>query len=228
MVFNLIVGGRAFPFGLQRFLKNMELKMAVINFSYGTNTFDNSPVQLTVDDFGAFVDEILKDPATQKGATYICAGLDAGVHYQEPEKYQGISHWRLKNYGQKRRFLAFDFDGFETPEVFERLRDFLLSWNCLIYTTASYTPDKPRARAILELNREVTPDEGVRLGEAVQRCIEGAIGNDLITFDASVYRATQPIYTPLKSSITYRHQADVLCVDEILRTYPPSVRRQRV
>ncbi len=196
--------------------------MAAINFSYGTNTFDNSPVQLTVDDFGAFVDEILKDPASQKGATYICAGLDAGVHYQEPEKYQGISHWRLKNYGQKRRFLAFDFDGFETPEVFERLRDFLLRWNCLIYTTASYTPDKPRARAILELNREVTPDEGVRLGEAVQRCIEGAIGIDLITFDASVYRATQPIYTPLTSSVTYRHQADVLCVDEILRMYPPS------
>ena len=58
--------------------------MAAINFSRGTDTFDNSPVQLTVDDFGAFVDEKLKDPATQKGATYICAGLDAGVHYQEP------------------------------------------------------------------------------------------------------------------------------------------------
>ena len=47
-------------------------------------------------------------------------------------------------------------------------------YNCLIYTTASHTPEAPRARALIELNRGISPEEGEQLGQAAQMQILGS------------------------------------------------------
>jgi hypothetical protein len=92
-------------------------------------------------------------------------------------------------------------------------------YNCLIYTTASHTPEAPRARALIELNREIFPEEGEQLGQAAQMEIESVIGIGKIKFDSSVYRATQPIYTPVTTSTIIHHHGAPLDVDNTLVSY---------
>jgi len=189
-------------------------------YSRGTDTFDNAPTQLAADSFSDFAKAVAKDKSPRKGLTYICSALSEGIHYEKPTEHLGISHWRLKNYGLTRRFLAFDFDWFESPEVFHQVCELLHMYNCLIYTTASHTPEAPRARALIELNREISPEEGEQLGQAAQMQIESVIGIGKIKFDSSVYRATQPIYTPVTTSTIIHHHGAPLDVDNTLASYP--------
>ena len=189
-------------------------------YSRGTDTFDNAPAQMAADSFSDFAEAVANDTSPRKGLTYICAALSEGAHYEKPTEHLGIAHWRLKNYGLPRRFLAFDFDWFESPEVFHQVCELLRMYNCLIYTTASHTPEAPRARALIELNREIFPEEGEQLGHAAQMHIESCIGIGKIKFDSSVYRATQPIYTPVTTSRIIHHHGAPLDVDETLAKYP--------
>lgn len=189
-------------------------------YSRGTDTFDNSPAQMAADSFSDFAHAVTNDTSPRKGLAYICSALSEGTHYEKPTEHLGIAHWRLKNYGLPRRFLAFDFDGFESPEVFHQVCELLRMYNCLIYTTASHTPEAPRARALIELNREIFPEEGEQLGQAAQMEIESAIGIGKIKFDSSVYRATQPIYTPVTTSTIIKHHGAPLDVDNTLASYP--------
>ncbi len=196
--------------------------MALITFSRGTKKFDNCPAQNSAPDFHTFLDLVDRDRSPKKGLTYICAALCMGAHYQQPEKYQGLNHWRLKNHAQDRRFLAFDFDGFSSPEVFEEVCQYLKRWNCLIYTTSSHTEEAPRARAIIELDRAVNYAEGVQLGMAAQRMLESVFGVEAINFDDSVYRATQPLFTPVTTSTSTRWWGEPMDVDWIIKTHPIS------
>ncbi len=188
-------------------------------YSRGTDTFDNAPAQLAANNFGDFAKAVADDISTRKGLTYICSPLSQGIHYEKPTEHLGVNNWRLKNYGLPRRFLPFDFDGFESPEVFHQVCKYLGVYNCLIYTTASHTDEAPRARALIELNREVSPAEGEILGHAAQNQIESAIGIGKIKFDSSVYRSTQPIYTPVTTSTIIHHHGTPLDVDKTLGNY---------
>ncbi len=194
--------------------------MSQIFFSRGSDKFDNCPEQQSAPDFDTFASLVDQDRSPQKGLTYICAALGIGTHYQQPQKYQGIDHWRLKNHALDRRFLAFDFDGFSLPGVFDQVCQYFRKWNCLIYTTASHTEDAPRARAIVELDRMVTNAEGIELGMAAQRLLESEFGVGAIKFDESVYRATQPIYTPVTTSVSTRWTGQPMNVDWVISTYP--------
>jgi RecA-family ATPase len=189
-------------------------------YSRGTDTFDNAPAQMAADSFSDFAYAVANDTSPRKGLTYICSALSEGIHYEKPTEHLGITHWRLKNYGLPRRFLAFDFDWFESPEVFHQVCELLHMYNCLIYTTASHTDEAPRARALIELNREISPEEGERLGQAAQIQIESVIGIGKIKFDSSVYRATQPIYTPVTTSTIIHHHGAPLDVDNTLASCP--------
>ena len=190
-------------------------------YSRGTNKYDNSPAQLKVKDFDEFADAVTNDKSSSKGLAYICAALSEGVHYEKPDENLGTNHWRLKNYGLARQYLAFDFDGFESPSVFSEVCEYFSAFNCLIYTTASHTEAAPRARALVELNREISPLEGEELGQAAQGGVESSIGTRKIKFDDSVYRATQPIYTPVTTSKIIRHHGTSLDVDATLDKYLP-------
>jgi len=202
------------------FLNNIfgDLQM-LFQYSRGKNTYDNAPAQMGVNSFNEFAKAVANDKSPRKGLTYICSALSKGIHYEKPTEYLGENHWRLKNHGLPRKFLAFDFDGFESPEVFHQVCEFLRIYNCLIYTTASHKQEAPRARALIELNREVDSAEGEQLGEAAQMQIESEIGIGKIKFDASVYRAIQPIYTPVITSTIIHNHGVPLDVDKTLAKY---------
>jgi len=192
------------------------------SYSRGKSKYDNCPAQLEVKDFDEFANAIAEDRSAEKGLTYICSALSEGIHYVDPAQYPGTKHWRLSKYGLARQYLAFDFDGFESTEVFHQVCELLQTYNCIIYTTASHTDEAARARAFIELSREVASEEGEILGQAAQIQIELVIGLDRIKFDKSVYRATQPIYTPVTNSIIFRHHGAPLDVDKVLDKYSPS------
>ena len=194
--------------------------MSQVYYSQGRNTYDNQPGQCSAADFDDFVLQICQSGGTRKGETYICARLATGSH-PDAIKYPGVAHWRLASRALPRVFLALDADYVADSSIFDAFREQMAQWNSLVYTTASHTPSAPRARAIIELNRPVDRAEGIALGEAVERMVTAALGAGNIKLDPSVYRAEQPVYTPLSSAQTYRHQDQPLNVDTILTAYPP-------
>ncbi len=195
--------------------------MTDFNFSLGRNTYDNQPTQLTAIDFDDFITQISHTVSKRKGEFYICSPLQNGLH-DDPAKYPGFSHWRLKRLAIPRHFLALDADYFKSPADFVAFQKLVGQWNTLIYTTASHTPQAPRARAIIELDQSVDSATGESLGAALQRQIEAVIGSGNITLDPSVYLASQPIYTPLVSSQTYRTFGSPLDVKATLASWPPT------
>lgn len=192
--------------------------MAKFVYSRGTSKFDNLPQQLSADSFAEFARAILKDVSKEKGQAYICAAVSKGRH-SDPEKNRTEDHWRQQHLALPRQFLAFDFDGFESPTVWEELRT-KLPWKAFLYTTASHTAEKPRARAFVELDREVDHDEGVELGASAQAYLENLITTGSIQFDISVYRSTQPIYTPVVGFETFLVKGEPLNVRAVLPRYP--------
>jgi hypothetical protein len=191
--------------------------MSDIIYSRGSNKFDNLPEQRSASSFKEFGKAVLRDISARKGETYVCAAVKEGLHTDQV-KYPDKDHWRQQSLALPRRFLAFDFDGFETPEVWEQLRQ-VFPWKVFFYTTASHSAEKPRARAFVELSRDVDHDEGVGLGEAAQAYLETLVTLGKIEFDSSVYRSTQPVYTPVEGFVFYLIKGKVLDVDYVLTWY---------
>ncbi len=190
--------------------------MSVIKYSRGANKYDNSPTQMSSASFEEFQEAVLSDRSSEKGKTYICSTFVSGPHINDPIKYPGDKTWRLSCYVQPRNFLAFDFDGFESAETFSQVMSYLDKLKGFGYTTASHTQEFPRARAIIALNRYVSRDEGIKLGEQLQRELLERFGVGSIKFDDSVYRGEQPIYTPVTTSIEFRFTGEIVNVDSIL------------
>ena len=193
--------------------------MLAFPFSIGRNTYDNAPTQLTALDFDDFIAQISKTGSKRKGEFYICSSLQSGAH-DDPVKYPGLNNWRLKRLALPRQFLALDADYFKSPNDFDAFRQLVGQWNALVYTTASHTTQAPRARAIIELDQPVDSRTGEDIGDALQRQIEASLGSANIKLDPSVYLASQPIYTPLVSSLTYRTNGHPLDVQATLAAWP--------
>jgi len=45
--------------------------MSVINYSRGTNKYDNCPIQMSSDSFEEFQETVLSDRSSEKGKAYI-------------------------------------------------------------------------------------------------------------------------------------------------------------
>jgi AAA domain/Primase C terminal 2 (PriCT-2) len=193
--------------------------MSTIKFSLGRNTFDNQPAQCIAADFDDFVTQIRQTGSTRKGETYICGPLAKGVH-TDPVKNPGVGHWRTRNLALPRRYLPLDADEFSSAPMFVDFQKEVSQWNSVVYTTASHTDQAPRARAIIELSRDVDYAEGIALGDALQRMLEANIGVSKITLDPSVYRAAQPVYTPLVGAQITRYVGPALDVDAVLLAWP--------
>ena len=190
-------------------------RLNVVGYSRGADTYANQPAQLKAGDFQEFIDQIKNDLSSKKGEAYICAAMEYGYH-DDRKKHPNQANWRLASHAKPRRFLAFDFDGFSSPAIFYELVNYFKRYSSLLYTTASYTESEPRARAIVELDRLVDRREGIQLGEAVQIEIETHFGCNAIKFDKSVYRAEQPIYTPLVNTQSWAFNGQPVNVDSFL------------
>lgn len=186
---------------------------ASIYYSRGKEKYDNAPEQRIAADFDAFEAAFLADRSPHKGLAFNCAPLAHGFHYQKPDEYTGVNHWRLSNYVLPRKFLGFDFDGFANQHSYQAMQEYLARYQGFGYTTASHTAEKPRARAILKLSRLVSRDEGITLGRAMQAAMLKDLGEGAIKFDDSVYRGEQPIYTPVMTSETFHFGGNEVDVD---------------
>ena len=144
----------------------------LVTYSRGKNKFDNCPDQRSCNSFNDFERAVTSDLSPEKGLAFVCSPLQSGPHYEKPEKYPGEATWRLRNYALPRQFLAFDFDGFSDPEVFPLLFEDLQQYRGFGYTTASYTDDEPRARAILFSTRPVSREEGIVVCRSIQQQIQ--------------------------------------------------------
>lgn len=192
-----------------------------ILYSRGRDKYDNAPEQRTAATFDEFENAVIDDRSPQKGKAFICAPLRSGVHYQKPDEYPGNDHWRLKNYAEPRCFLPFDFDGFSSPPLFEATKQYLARYRGFGYTTASYTDEAPRARAILQASRAVTRGECIIVCQAIQAEMLGHLGVDSVQFDESVYRGEQPVYTPVTTSVAFHFDGSPVDVDAILAPQAP-------
>ena len=93
----------------------------------------------------------------------------------------------------------------------------LWGWKCMMYSTHSHTPEKPRFRLVYPLDRAVPPDEY----EPIARKIAEAIGIDQT--DASTFDTSRLMYypsCPVDGEYVYKVcEGDYVSADEILHTY---------
>jgi hypothetical protein len=189
-----------------------------IKYSLGKNNYDNQPIQLVADNFNEFVEAILNKRSHAKGEIYFCSQFKRGPH-KDRLKYPNDGNYRCSEYAEPKRFASLDFDGFKDVHAFDKTMIALKDFSGFGYTTWSHKADAPRARAVLELNREVTRDEGIKLGEAIEAFLIQVVGSGEIVFDECVYRAEQPVYGPPLDADIYKFNGDVLNVDELLSKF---------
>ena len=96
--------------------------------------------------------------------------------------------------------------------------DFAFKHCTIVYTTHSHTPEAPRARILVPLTRDVTPDEY----NAIARYLADEIGMD--TVDLCSFKINQLMYWPTASSdgeyICRQYEGDWLDPDVFLATHP--------
>ncbi len=188
----------------------------LIRYSRGISKFDNEPEQLTCRSFDEFERAVLSDRAPRKGKTYVCAPLALGKHYQDPERFAGDSHWRLKDHVLDRTFIPFDCDWFSSPEHFHSLLEYAAKFRGFGYTTASHSDNAPRARLIFSASRPMNRNECILVCKNLQTQILFSLGSNSIKFDESVYRGEQPVYTPVETSLTYHFGGRSIDVEKLL------------
>lgn len=174
-----------------------------IEFSLGSDQYDNCPQQKTAKDFKSFTEAIWANGSNKKGMTYICAPFDVGLH-KTPAKYPGENTWRQKHLVKPRRFLSLDIDGM-TPPTWVWLKQWLQDKgiNCCWYTTASHSLGNPRVRLVVELDRLVSREEGVILAQILETHIqESSPYQASINFDQSVHKGEQPFFLPVVNDET--------------------------
>lgn len=180
-----------------------------VRFSLGKNRFDAHPIQREVQSFQEFQEAVLSTRAAIKGLFYIASAFT-------PDS-SGKAH-RSKDNVLPTSFLCFDFDSIPDQEAFAELCMYLSQFQGFGYTTASHTLEKPRARAILALDREVTREERIRISHQIQTEIERQV--DGIKFDQSVYRPEQPCFTPVFESESFTWDGMQVEADEWLKGAP--------
>jgi hypothetical protein len=92
----------------------------------------------------------------------------------------------------------------------------LRAYRGFAYTTWSSTLESPRARIVLEIDREVAGTEGIALCEAFDQILLAIYGAATIKTDSSVYRAEQPCYSPGRGAELYRFTGKTLCKGDLL------------
>ena len=97
--------------------------------------------------------------------------------------------------------------------------DFSMLYDCaaMCYSTHKHTPDNPRLRLVIPMNREVTPDEY----EAISRKVAGTLGIEL--FDPSTFQAWRLMYWPSTSKgaeyFCETQEGAAIDADKVLNSY---------
>ena len=163
--------------------------------------------------------------------TRLCTTIRTPESVEEYAKYNKAQKEKVKDHGgfvagvlkggrrkidavQSRSMITLDGD--RVPDDF--VKTFDPPYTCVMYSTHSHTPDKPRVRIVIPLARDVSTDEFV----AISRYVADDIGIDY--FDECSYRPNQLMYwpsTPSNGDFVYEEYNKVwLDPDDILATHP--------
>ncbi|MDQ3776910.1 MAG: hypothetical protein M3461_22460 [Pseudomonadota bacterium] len=158
-----------------------------ISYCHGTGVKDAKPQPRQAPDFDGFVAQILALPRARSKETreYICGPLRPNG---------GADLHRCKADLLPRAWLAHDLDGGLREEV-EILLMRLADYEAVAWTTARHTPECPRIRIVLALDRLVDGPEGERLEAA----FVGVVGAGLhsLKWDQSTHRGEQACFLPV-------------------------------
>ena len=157
-----------------------------LRWSYGRNRYDACPRQQE-GDIRAFVAAVKKHRAKDKASSgYICAPMT------------GDGRRSLGNAGP-RAWLALDVDEMH-PDALPDWRMFLAgSIRGFGWPTALSTPEAPRERVIVTLDRPVDRREGIYIGEHIARTVARVFGSR-VRLDPCTFRGEQPCFLPLKDA----------------------------
>ncbi len=189
--------------------------MIVIRYSRGTNIHDVQPAQRVVANFAEFVDALDKDrAATKQGAGYFCAPLSEGSK-------------RTAAAVLPRRWIALDLDKIDA-DVLPSLRLWFAGFSGAAWPTHSSTEEQPRERAIIELSRAVSRDEGIAIGRALAHELSEQFG-DAVLLDLSTTRGEQCSFVAPTWATLARFEGAPLDVDRYLeaaRDLPDDARHE--
>ena len=153
----------------------------MIHYSRGRSITDATPAQCSCESFSRFVDALEADRAVSKAnAAYICAPL---------------SGRRSADNVQATRVVNLDLDRVD-PAVLLDLRLWLGGrFSGCSWPTHSSTPEEPRERVLLEVDRDVTRAEAIAICQRVANDIQDEFG-DAVQVDRSTWRGEQPLFVP--------------------------------
>jgi len=173
-------------------------------FSKGKDKFDAHPAQHSAATVEEFVEKIDSWRQRQKGKGYISAAFSDGH--------------RSKDTALPVRFMCPDMDRILAPRLAD-LSMWLAGFQGAGWETHSSTPDAPRMRGVLILDREATRDEVQRLGAAFEAEVNTLFGDD-IGLDRTTWKIEQPAYLPPTTGRLMRYLGDPINVDAWLARAP--------
>lgn len=177
-----------------------------VAYSRGRSVHDDKPAQRTARDFGDFIAKLDADRAPDKRtAGYICGPLNGDGR-------------RCAEGALPRRWLALDLDGIDADALGDVLLWFA-RFSGTAWPTHSSTPERPRYRVILELDREATRHECMQLGEALRADLRAEFG-PAVKPDPCTERGEQPVFVPPVGPMLSRFEGAPLDVDATLATAP--------
>lgn len=168
-----------------------------IVFSRGMTKFDAHPKRFEVPNLDAFIAKVDQWRQPTKGRGYVCAPFADGH--------------RCKDSAEPTRLLALDLDTIDA-DIYADVCMYLATFAGTGWPTHSSTPEAPRLRGFLLLDREASRDELLRLGSVLKAELEARFPGAL-KIDATVFRAEQPNYlAPPKVKLS-RFYGDPIDVD---------------
>lgn len=101
----------------------------------------------------------------------------------------------------------------------------LTDYTAVAWTTARSTPECPRIRILVALDRLINGPEGERLGVA----FAGVVGAGLasLRWDPSTYKGEQECFLPMAGADVMRYEGDPIDVEAVLATAPAEPSRDR-
>ena len=178
-----------------------------IFFSLGRDKYDNRPASGIAEDWQDFCSIFETYRSPRKGLIYVAAPF-------------GNDRRRCNDNCLPHRFAALDLDGavrgFMSDEMFAEICFQMSRWRGLRYETFSSTQGDRRARFILELDSEVSREDGMRL-RGVIRSLMPKYGN----WDMSCDNPAQPLYMPPIGVNVIRFGDEPVCVTKELALAPP-------
>jgi hypothetical protein len=151
-----------------------------IDYSFGQRLQDVSPAQRTADTIADFVAALdVGRSAVKLKSGYICGPMRGR---------------RCARNALPRTWLPLDADKI-SPQALGAWADFCRQHRAIRWPTHSSTPDAPRQRVIVFLDKPATRDECVSTGEALRRAVRAKFGDD-VELDSSVFRPEQPVLLP--------------------------------